>query len=118
MDDQSEQAKIEQLLRESCSCQLGPHGGACSSAVSEEAIVLTRNNCLQMARKELDLVVMAQINALRTPAAHRSPSAHGQEDFRPRTQMKYFLQGVQVCQKVFCFFMPFREPASRIFAIP
>ena len=105
MDDQSEQAKIEQLLRESCSCQLGPHGGACSSAVSEEA------------RKELDLVVMAQINALRTPAAHRSPSPHGQEDFRPRAQMKYFLQGVQVCQKVFCFFMPFREPASRIFAI-
>ena len=70
--DQSEQAKIEQLLRQSCSCQLGPHGGVCSSAVSKEAIVLTRNNCLQMARKELDLVVMAQINALRTPAAYRS----------------------------------------------
>ena len=103
MDDQSEQAKIEQLLRESCGCQLGPHGVACSSAVSKEAIVLTRNNCLQMARKELDLVVMAQINALRTPAAHRSPSAHSQEDFRPRAQMKFFLQGVQVCQKVFLF---------------
>ena len=56
-----------------------------------------------MPRKELDLVVMAQINALRTPVAHRSPSAHGQEDFRPRAQMKFFLQGVQVCQKVFLF---------------
>ena len=91
------------MLRESCGCQLGPHGVACSSAVSKEAIVLTRNNCLQMARKELDLVVMAQINALRTPAAHRSPSAHGQEDFRPRAQMNFFLQGMQVCQKVFLF---------------
>ena len=66
LDDQSEQATIEQLLRESCTCQLGPLGGACSSAVSKEATVLTRNNCLQMARKELDLVVMTQINALRT----------------------------------------------------
>ena len=56
-----------------------------------------------MARKKLDLVVMAQIDALRTPAAHRSPSAHGQEDFRPRAQMKFFLQGMQVCQKVFLF---------------
>ena len=103
LDDQSEQAKVEQLIRESCGCQLGPHGVACSGAVSKEAIVLTRNNCLQMARKELDLVVMTQINALRTPAAHRSPSPHGQEDFRPRAQMKFFLQGVQVCQKVFLF---------------
>ena len=73
LDDQSEQATIEQLLRESCTCQLGPHGVACSSAVSKEAIVLTRNNCLQMARKELDLVVMAQINTLRTPAATEHP---------------------------------------------
>ena len=38
LDDQSEQAKIEQLLRESCGCQLGPHGGACSSAFQ-------RGNC-------------------------------------------------------------------------
>ena len=46
---------------------------------------------------------MAQINALRTPAAHRTPSAQGQEDFRPRAQMKFFLQGMQVCQKLFLF---------------
>ena len=103
LDDQSEQATIEQLLRESCTCQLGPHGGACSSAVSKEAIVLTRNNCLQMARKELDLVVMAQINALRTPAVHRSLSAQWQDDFRPSAQMKFFLQGIQVCQNFFLF---------------
>ena len=36
LDDQSEQAKIEQLLRESCGCQLGPHGVACSSTVSSK----------------------------------------------------------------------------------
>lgn len=97
--DQSEEAKVEELLRESCGCKLGPRGEACSSVVPKEAIVLTRNNCLQMTGKELDLVVTAQINSLRTPATHRSPSTHGQEDIRPRAQMKFFLQGIQVCQK-------------------
>ncbi len=67
LDDQSEQAKIEQLLRDSCSCQLGPYGGPCSSAVSKEAIVPCQNNCLQMARKEFNLAVMAQSYALSTP---------------------------------------------------
>ena len=42
---------------------------------------------------------MAQINALRTPAAHRSPSAHGQEDFRLCAQIKFILPGVLVWQK-------------------
>lgn len=76
LDDQREQTKVEELIRESCGCQLGAHGGACSSAVSKEAITLTRNSSLQMSRKELGLVYMAQISALRTPAAPRLPSAH------------------------------------------
>ena len=42
LDDQSEQAKVEQLLRESCGFQLGPHGVACSGTVSKEAIVLNK----------------------------------------------------------------------------
>ena len=73
---------------------------ACSSVLSKEAIILTRNSCLQMARNDLDLFVMAQINALRTPAAVRSPASHDQEDFRRHAHMKFFLRSIQVCQKV------------------
>ena len=109
LDDQSEQAKIEQLLRDSCNCQLGPYAGPCSSAVSKEAIVPCQNNCLQMARKELNLAVMAQSYAPSTPAAHRSLSAHGQENFRPHAQMKFSYTSMP---KIFCLLMPFREPAS------
>ena len=65
LNDKSEQVRVDQLLEGIfvySGCLLGPHGGACSSAVFKEKIVLTRNSCLQMARKELDLVVMAQSN--------------------------------------------------------
>ena len=97
--------------RESCSYQLGPHGGACSSVVSKEVIVLTRNNCLQMAKKKLDLVVLAQINALRKPAAHKSPSAHGQlqEDFRCSNEV-LSLRHTRVPRSIFVYSCHFENP--------
>ena len=64
LNDKSEQVRVDQLLDGILvysGCLLGPHGGACPSAVFREKIVLTRNSCLQMARKELDIVVMAQL---------------------------------------------------------
>ena len=100
-EDRTEQVKVDDFLSESCGCKLGPHRVACSSVVSKVAIVQTRNNCLQMTRAELDLVIMAQINALRTQASDRPPSQHGEGGFRPH--MKFFFHGMQVCQKVFLF---------------
>ena len=103
LDAFSEQAKVEELMRESCGCKLGLHGIACFSVLSKEVIIMTRNNCLQMASNELDLVALAQINTLRTPAALRSPASHDQGDFRPHAHMKVFLHGIQVYQKVLLF---------------
>ena len=63
LNDKSEQVRVDQLLDGIfvySGCLLGPHGGACPSAVFREKIVLTRNSCLQMARNNLDLVGMAQ----------------------------------------------------------
>ena len=76
-EDRAEQAKVDEFFRVSCGCKLGPRSVACSSVVSKEAVVQTRNNCLQMAKNELDLVVMAQINALRTHHADQASSCHG-----------------------------------------
>ena len=78
LNDKSEQVRVDQLLDGifvHSGCLLGPHVGACSSAVFKEKIVLTRNSCLQMARKELDLVVMAQSNVTRTD--HPLRTTHG-----------------------------------------
>ena len=100
-EDQSEQSKVEHFLGQSCGCKLGPKGATCSSVVSKQAIVQTRNNCLEMTARELDLVIMAQINAQRTHAADRLSSYRGQGDFRP--SMKFFFHGVQICQKMFLF---------------
>ena len=107
-NDQSEQAIVEQLLRESYSCQLGPDCGACSSAVSKGATVLTRNNFHQMARKELDLVVMAQINALKTPADHRGlQTTCSNEVLHPRHRSvpkSIFVHAIsRTCFKSWCY---------------
>ena len=85
---------MDDFLSESCGCKLGPHHAACSSVVSKVAIVQTRNNCLQMTRVELDLVIMAQFNALRTQASDQPPSQHRQGGFRPH--MKFFFHGMQI----------------------
>ena len=100
-EDRTEQVKVDDFLSESCGCKLGPHHIACSSVVSKVAIVQTRNICLQMTRVELDLVIMAQINALRTQASDQPPSQHGHGGFRPH--MQFYFHGMQVYKKVFLF---------------
>ena len=64
----------------------------------QKTIVQTRNNCHQMSTKELNLVIMSQLNALRTHVDDK-PSSSG--EFRPIT--KYLIHGIAICQKMFCF---------------
>ena len=111
--DQSEQMKVDHFLAKSCGCKLGLQGAACSSVVSKQVIVRARNNCLQMTNHELDLVIVAQINAQRTRAADRLCTYRGKGDFRP--SMKFFFHGIQICQNLFCSFTPLQECALGIF---
>ena len=52
----------------------------------------------QMSVKELNLVIMSQLNPLRTHVDDEPPSSR---EFRPTT--KYFIHGIPICQKMFCF---------------
>ena len=101
-EDKEEDDKIVKFMTEACGCTLGPNKSPCSGQFSQLTITLTRSNCLQLARKDLDLVVMAQLNALRTNAASKPSSYRGDmATFRPFTS--FYLHGLQICRKTFCF---------------
>ena len=101
-EDKEQEEAIAKFILETCGCTLGPKKSPCSSQLSKDTIALTRNNCLQLTRSDQDLVIMAQLNALRTNVANKPSSYRGKaESFRPFT--KFYLHGIQICRKTFCF---------------
>ena len=51
-ENRTEQMKVDEFFSESCGCKWGPCSVACSSVISKEAVIQTRNNCLQMTKNE------------------------------------------------------------------
>ena len=98
-EDEKEEAIIEHFLERTCGCKVGSGKSPCFGLISRETITQMRNNCHQMSRSELDFTILAQLNALRTHSD--APSDCAEKHFRPTT--KYFVHGLPVCQKMFCF---------------
>ena len=91
LEDEQEQDAINKFLSETCGCTLGPNKTPCSSQLSQQTISQTRNNCLKL-----------KLNALRTNVVDKPYNYRGKsETFRPFT--KFFLHGIQICRKTFCF---------------
>ena len=58
--------KVKNFLQAGCGCSRGPKGGHCSNQFSEEAVLTNLNNCMELSHGELDLVILANIQALFT----------------------------------------------------
>ena len=56
-------AKVEKFLKDGCGCSRGTKGGQCSQQFLWEAVMVNVNNCLELSHAELDLVVLANIQA-------------------------------------------------------
>ena len=101
-EDKKEEETIQAFIEESCCCSLGPKKTPCSSQLSLSTISQARNNCLQLSHSELDLVIMAQIHALRTHPDDKPTDYRGKtETFRSHT--RYYVHGLPVCKKTFAF---------------
>ena len=59
-------ANVKQFLQSGCACSKGPKSGPCSRQFSEDSVVANLNNCLELTHGELDLVILANIQALTT----------------------------------------------------
>lgn len=55
--------KLKKFLQDGCGCTLGPKDGPCSQQFSEDIAMFNLNNCLELSTAELDLVILASIQA-------------------------------------------------------
>lgn len=56
-------AKVTKFLQEGCGCSRGTKGGQCCEQFSKEAVLSNLNDCLELSHEELDLVILANIQA-------------------------------------------------------
>ena len=56
-------AKVTKFLEEGCKCSQGVKGGYCSQQFQKEVVLSNLNNCLELSHGELDLVILANIQA-------------------------------------------------------
>ena len=56
-------AKVEKFLQDGCGCSHGTKGRQCCQQFAKEAVLSNLNNCLELSHGELDLVVLANIQA-------------------------------------------------------
>ena len=56
-------AKVKKVLQDRCGCSHGTKGGQCCQQFSKEAVLSNLNNCLELSHGELDLVILANIQA-------------------------------------------------------
>lgn len=55
--------KVKQFLQAGCGCSKGIKGGQCSQQFSEAAVIANLSNCMELSHEELDLVILANIQA-------------------------------------------------------
>ena len=72
---------VDEFMNQGCTCHLGVQGSPCSQQLTRETIEKTRQDCLDLTRSELDIVVLSQIQSLqsttRQPTLRQSHHAVG-----------------------------------------
>ena len=56
-------AKVQKFVQHGCGCRRGLKSGQCSDQFTEEAVVNNLYNCLELSHAELDLVILANVQA-------------------------------------------------------
>ena len=78
--------KTKKLLRDGCACSYGSKGGPCSREFQEDTVLSNMNNCLKLTSGELDLVILANIQAFtcnKSTGSKRSRSTRCNFQFHP-----------------------------------
>ena len=86
--------KVTKFLQDGCGCALGDKGGPCSVQFSEETVLFNLNNCLELTSGELDLVVIANIQAFT-----RIDCVGEKRNRSPRCSFHF--QGRSICKDMF-----------------
>ena len=95
-DDEEE--KVASFVAGGCSCRLGPGNSPCHKLFSASEYSEIRDECRELSREELDLVIMGELRALTV----RDSTTFRSSD-RVRTSSRFEVGGHRVCIKTFCF---------------
>ena len=86
--------KSSKFLQDGCGCALSEKGGPCSTQFSEETVLANLNNCLELTSGELDLVILANIQAF------MRINCVGEKRNRS-SRCQFHFQGRPVCKETF-----------------
>ena len=98
--DLDEAGKVDTFFSNGCGCKLGPKKTACSSVISRHLATTTRNDCLQLERSELDVVILSQLQALRT---HPDQPVQRQSSGLSTQHTTFYFHTLRVCLNAFLF---------------
>ena len=87
-------ASVRKFLQDGCKCSRGPRDGPCSSQFTEETVMSNLNNCLELSSSELDLVILANIQAV-----SRSEQVGEKRNRSPRCN--FLFQSKPICREMF-----------------
>ena len=85
---------VQKFLESGCKCSCGPKDGPCSSQFTGEEVMANLNNCLELSTKELDLVILANIQAVT-----RFENIAEKRSRNPRCN--FLFQSKSICQEMF-----------------
>ena len=89
--------KVTRFMHDSCGCTMGAKGGPCSKQFSKETVLFNLNNCLELSSRELDLIILASIQAFT-----RTEAIGGKRKRSPRCS--FFYQSNPICEEMFLHF--------------
>lgn len=100
--------KVKEFLKVGHKCSRGPKDGLCLSQFTEQAIIANLNNCHELSSRELDLLVLANIQAVTHiknvgQKRNRSPCCN------------FLFQSLLICGNMFLILYGIREICFRWF---
>ena len=93
--DDKEEKSVDDFLAGGCGSLLGPKKSPCSKLFSRSEISATRMNCLELSNTELDMMVLANLDAHR----HSGDGNTGNS----RASIDYYFHGRRVCKVMYLF---------------
>jgi len=87
-------ANFKQFLQSGCACSKGLKSGPCSRQFSEDSVLANLNNCLELTHGKLDLVLLANIQALTSievVGEKRRQCLRGSFSFQSKTNLQRYV---------------------------
>ena len=96
IEDAKERQAVDDFIARGCSCTLGKLGTSCSKQLSRCLIESTRQDCLDLTRNELDLIILSQIHSHQSIGDVGSASHHA-------TRSTFYIHGLQLCLTTYLY---------------